>query len=76
MPGQQAKYSSVEKLEGLLRKMCGEGVGTPLTSLRAKWSSLDTMIESQEEVIKGQVCLITIQYVVWLLGFSPDYLDS
>ena len=55
MPGQQSKYASAEKLDTLLRKMCGEGVGNALSALRSKWDSFDILMESHQEVIKGQV---------------------
>ena len=55
MPGHQASYTSAERMDALLRKMCGEGVGGSLASLRAKWDSLDVLMESYKEVMDGQV---------------------
>ncbi|CAK8696967.1 unnamed protein product [Clavelina lepadiformis] len=58
MPGQQSKYASAEKLDTLLRKMCGEGVGNALSALRSKWDSFDILMESHQEVIKGQIAVM------------------
>ena len=55
MPDYQKRYSDAEKLDGLMRKMCGEGVGGAFSALRSKWDSLDVLMESHQEVIKSQV---------------------
>ena len=55
MPSHQKRFADTEKLDALMRKMCGEGVGGALQSLRSKWDSLDVLIESHQEVIKSQV---------------------
>ena len=51
----QKRFLDSEKLDALSRKMCGEGVGGALSSLRSKWDSLDVLMESHQEVIKAQV---------------------
>nr|XP_026693267.1 cytoplasmic dynein 2 heavy chain 1-like isoform X1 [Ciona intestinalis] len=58
MPGLQARYTGAERLDALLRKMCGEGVGSSLSSLRSKWDSLDILMESHQEVIRGQISVM------------------
>lgn len=63
MPNQQSRYTSAEKLDGLLRKMCGEGVGNSLVALRSRWDSLDILMESFQEVIRGQVWDRTLDFL-------------
>ncbi|XP_039269307.2 cytoplasmic dynein 2 heavy chain 1-like [Styela clava] len=58
LPTMQAKYEKAEKFNTLLRKMCGEGVGQALASLRSKWDTLDVMMESHHEVIQGQIAVM------------------
>nr|CAB3240329.1 cytoplasmic dynein 2 heavy chain 1-like [Phallusia mammillata] len=58
MPNQQSRFAGADKLDGLLRKMCGEGVGNKLTALKSRWDSLDVMMESHQEVIRGQMSVM------------------
>jgi len=69
---QQKRFADSEKLDALSRKMCGEGVGGALSSLRSKWDSLDVLMESHQEVIKGQVSLNFSLYFLFLLR-ERDY---
>uniref|UniRef100_H2ZEZ5 Uncharacterized protein n=1 Tax=Ciona savignyi TaxID=51511 RepID=H2ZEZ5_CIOSA len=57
-PAQQVRYAGAEKLDSLLRKMCGEGVGASLSSLRSKWDSLDILMQSHQEVIRAQISVM------------------
>lgn len=42
-------------MDSLLRKMAGSGVGTIMTSFKAKWESMEMMIENYKDVMEAQV---------------------
>lgn len=72
MPGMKSRYLKAEKFDSLLRKMGGSGAGQSLTMLRSKWESFDTIMESQEEVIKGQVAEMKANVENNVERFSSD----
>ena len=48
-------YNNCLKMDSLLRKMAGSGVGTIMTSFKAKWESMEMMIENYKDVMEAQV---------------------
>jgi len=50
----QNSFDNCLKMDSLLRKMAGSGVGAIMTSFKAKWESMAMMIENYKDVMEAQ----------------------